>query len=75
MLPVGTLIACFVSQWHNRQESEAHLIAKAYEEVKRIAVEEFGTLVDVTISFSFDGETGKVSYCLSRSISQNGANT
>ena len=51
------------------------MIAKAYEEVKRIAVEEFGTLVDVTISFSFDGETGKVSYCLSRSISQNGANT
>lgn len=42
------------------------MMAKAYEEAKRIALEEFGTLAGVTISVSIDVETGRVSYCLSR---------
>jgi hypothetical protein len=42
------------------------MIAKAYEELKRIALEEFGTLSGVTISISIDDATGNISYCLSR---------
>ena len=42
------------------------MIAHAYEEVKKIALEEFGTLSGVTISLSVDDETGQVNYCLSR---------
>ncbi len=42
------------------------MIARAYEEAKKIALEEFGTLAGVTISLNVDDETGQVSYCLSR---------
>ena len=42
------------------------MIAQAYEEAKRIALEEFGTLSGVTISISINDETGQVDYCLSR---------
>ena len=42
------------------------MIAKVYEEVCRIALEEFGTLSGVTISISINNDTGQVDYCLSR---------
>lgn len=38
------------------------------EKIKALALKEFGTLEDVTISYTVDPATGRVNYCFTRKL-------